>query len=188
MDAVVPLPSRAPLRPPRQTATDHAALVLLAERWLRRRNCGIVLRDPFAPPLDNGEKPDAIGWRDGLSILVECKATRSDFFSDRRKKFRESPEAGMGDWRFYLCPKGLLTVSDLPAGWGLLEAAGDRVRAVCGVPANTEWHQKKPFAANKFCETQMLGAALRRVELRGGMECVYDPNMPVAGRMVGQGR
>jgi len=115
----------------------------------------------------NGERPDAIGWRDGLSILVECKVSRADFLSDRNKRFRKAPELGMGDWRFFLCPPGVIAIEDLPAGWGLLHAYPKKIQKIHGVPGNCGWWRKKPFEGNKLCENQMLYSALRRMMVRG---------------------
>lgn len=64
----------------------HADLVAPAARWLKGTvRCGVVLTE--APSMD-GESPDAIGWRSGYSVLVECKASRADFLADSRKPHR----------------------------------------------------------------------------------------------------
>ncbi len=77
----------------------HAELCVRGERWLRTRGCRVVLRDPFKAAVYTGECPDVIGWRDGHSILIECKASRADFLADKGKRFRAEPEIGMGDER-----------------------------------------------------------------------------------------
>ncbi len=86
--------------------------------------------------------------------------------------FRAEPEKGMGDWRFYLCEPGVITVDDLPAGWGLLYAINGRVRKVHGWPGNHQWvvTVAKPFRANKQAECDYLFSALRRLEIRGVTE------------------
>ena len=153
----------------------HGDLVLRAEGWLRRScGCGVVIRDPFRALTQTGEQPDAIGWRDGVSILVEGKVSRADFLADRNKPFRQEPSQGMGDWRFMMCPPGLIQVGDLPAGWGLLWAAGKTIRRVHGVPGNTGWWRDRPFAGCKASENAMLVSALRRMILRGHFEEIYD--------------
>lgn len=76
------------------------------------------------------QEPDAIGWRNnGASILVECKASRSDFFADR-KKFHNVANCSMGSYRFYLTPAGLVRPAEVPEPWGLLEIHGARVHQV----------------------------------------------------------
>ena len=57
---------------------NHSALVLRAEKWLKVQGCGVVFRDPFRATTNSGEQPDAIGWRDGISILIECPDTLSE--------------------------------------------------------------------------------------------------------------
>src|ERR1700741_5187658 len=97
----------------------HAFLVRKAVDWLRRYGCGVVLSEQACI---SGEMPDAIGWKRAChSVLVECKISRADFLADRAKPFRHRPGTGVGSERFYLVPRGLVAVDDLPAGWGLLE-------------------------------------------------------------------
>ena len=158
----------------RESPFSHADLVARAERWLKQQGCGITIRDPFRARTPHGEFPDAIGWRDGLSILVECKVSRADFLADRRKPFRADPEKGMGDWRFYLAPPGIIHPVDLPTGWGLLWALPKTVRRIHGVPGNTGWWRQKPFAACKRSETVMLASALRRLTIRGQLPKIYE--------------
>lgn len=152
----------------------HGELVKRAERWLKTQGCGVVFRDEFKAATHNGELPDAIGWRDGISVLVECKASRADFLADRSKRFRQRPEIGMGDWRFFLCPPEIITVADLPEGWGLLHAYPKQIKKLHGVPGNCGWWNKKPFEGNKRCETQMMYSALRRMVVRGHFDTIYE--------------
>ena len=157
-----------------QTAT-HDELVKRAERWLKSQGCGVVFRDAFKAYTGNGELPDAIGWRDGLSILIECKTSRSDFLADKGKRFRKADVGcGMGDWRFYLCPSDIIRVDDLPEGWGLLYAKGRQIVKVHGYPGNCGWWSRKPFEGNKRSETQMMYSALRRMVIRGHFDEIYD--------------
>lgn len=106
----------------------HASLCAIAARWLRRSHSagGHGCQVAFTECRNNdSEAPDAIGfravgWCDG-SVAVECKTTRGDFLADARKPHRATPDAGMGRWRYYLAPEGLIDVAELPSGWGLLE-------------------------------------------------------------------
>jgi hypothetical protein len=155
----VPAPARLP--------TDHDRLVARAAGWLRAQGCKTVLTE-FHALID--ETPDAIGWRGSLSFLVEVKTSRADFLSDRRKRFRQHPETGMGDYRYFLCPPGLLQVDELPPRWGLLYAHAQRVELVQG-------HRPKHFAPSepfRFSERNaraaaaMLLSALNRLRLHHG--------------------
>lgn len=55
------------------------------------------------------------------TYLVEAKVSLIDFKKDAKKIFRINPEIGVGKYRFYACPKGLLKLEDLPEKWGLIE-------------------------------------------------------------------
>lgn len=151
--------------------TPHADLVLRGEKWLRNQGCKVVIRDQFKAPF-NSEHPDVIGWRDGVSILIEVKTTRADFIADHKKPFRKN-DRGMGDWRFYLCPKGLIGVDDLPSGWGLLSATERTIQGTYNLPTNVGWHVR-PFAGNRDAENNMLVSALRRFAVIGLLDTIYQ--------------
>lgn len=152
----------------------HFELVLRAEKWLKNLGCKVVIRDPFSAYSANGEQPDAIGWRDGVSFLIECKASRSDFHADKKKSFRAEPEKGMGDWRFYMCPPGVIEESDIPAGWELLWVHPKKVQKVTAFTSNCCYHTKRPFTGEKISENMMLVSALRRLAIRGYLPEIYE--------------
>ena len=138
---------------------NHGQLIRLAEQWLRREGCRIVLSEQTA---DSGEVPDAIGWKANChSIVIECKVSRADFFADQRKKSRQKPGRAMGCERLYLMPAGLLQAEELPNGWGLLEAYRGGVAAI--VRHGTDSGRKD---RGLVAEMALLLASLRRVEVR----------------------
>jgi hypothetical protein len=105
---------------------SHAGLCALAAKWLKRsasqngHGCAVAVTE--APSGWNGEIPDAVGFRisghqDG-SVMVEVKVSRSDFLADKMKPHRAT--VGIGNWRYFMCPEGIIQPSDLPDGWGLL--------------------------------------------------------------------
>jgi hypothetical protein len=154
---------------------EHKNLVKLAERWLlKSRGCGFVLTElrTYAD-----EIPDAIGFRDGETYLVECKTSRSDFLADQKKRFRVAPELGMGTFRYYLCMPGVINPEDLPAKWGLLHVkAGCKVRQIVGPkarfgPTRAEYMFTERNTGN---EMRMLYSALRRLHLRGVLSIIYE--------------
>lgn len=53
------------------------------------------------------------------TVLVECKVTRSDFLADKAKPHRHV--GGIGNWRYYMAPEGLISPEELPEKWGLVE-------------------------------------------------------------------
>jgi len=105
---------------------SHKELCELAVTWLKRPysaggpGCAVALSECRTGA--DGEVPDAIGFRTGHgagSVLIEVKTSRADFLADRAKPHRQ--QGGVGDWRYFMVPEGLLSVADLPARWGLLE-------------------------------------------------------------------
>ncbi len=140
-------------------AMTHAQLVQKAIAWLRSYRCSVVLSEQACA---SGEMPDAIGWkRTQHSVVVECKISRADFLADRSKPFRQKPERGVGCERFYLTPPGLVQVTELPTGWGLLECQRGRVHILqASSPKGLRSAQGMKYEMN------LLLASLRRVELR----------------------
>ena len=98
---------------------SHKELVDRAFMYLRfSMMCSVVFKERIT---STSENPDAIGFRSGFSYLIECKASRADFFGDKKKYFRRKPESGMGCKRYFMCPVGMVEPDELPSGWGLLE-------------------------------------------------------------------
>jgi hypothetical protein len=94
----------------------HADCVNYAYHYLCRR-CNVCLPEFYSW---NEELADVIGFDSRHSTLIECKVSRSDFLNDKKKNFRVKPEKGMGDHRYYCCPKDLIKKEEVPTGWGLL--------------------------------------------------------------------
>ena len=103
-------------------APTHRELCTVAAWWLRRRGYRNAVAEP---PLQAFENPDAIGWGRTTGV-IECKVSRSDFMRERKKACRQKQNlpGGMGDYRWYMSPRGLLTPEEMPDGWGLLEVYG----------------------------------------------------------------
>lgn len=148
--------------------TTHSDLVILAINWLKgTRRCGSVLAELSSV---RREIPDAIGWAArGASILVECKASRSDFLKDALKPFRTS-NTGMGRERWFMVLPGVVKdLEEVPAGWGVLEVHGNKIRKLKAA---------KPQAlapAGMQRESFLLSCALARVQGRGSAAPVVDP-------------
>src|SRR4029077_14008730 len=135
-----------------------ALLVRNAVAWLRRYRCGVVLSEQACI---SGEMPDAIGWKRSChSVLVECKTSRPDFLADRGKRFRQKPDTGVGCERFYLTPRQLVHIEELPVGWGLLEYHNRTVELALAGARNLR------TAVGFRYEMNLLLASLRRVEVR----------------------
>jgi hypothetical protein len=138
----------------------HTQLVRLAVEWLRQQyGCGIVLSEQYCA---TGEVPDAIGWKGFChSVVIECKALRSDFIADADKPFRAQPHKGLGCERFYMTPPGLIAPNELPRAWGLLECTRKSVRVIVR-PAKQDLRS----SVGLMKEMNLLLASLRRVEVR----------------------
>ena len=157
----------------------HDELVIIAERWLlnsKGGGCGVVFRELTAYT-DTGEIPDALGFSSWYSVLVECKVSRSDFLSDRKKHFRKIPENGMGVFRYYMCTAGLIAPEELPSKWGLIYV-GEKGKAKVIVDAlgPNGWRSRSPniHEHNHKAERSMMYSALRRLTLRGRISEIYD--------------
>ena len=162
--------------PPRTTyQMTHRQLVDSAYRWLLGQGrCGVAFRELMANN-DTGEIPDAIGFRERASVLVECKISRSDFFADRKKKYRAQPDVyrPMGKFRFYAAPKGLIRVEELPKRWGLLEPTPRGALRIVHNPYGNWWCNGFDDH-NQDAERALLYSALRRLHIRGHVESIYD--------------
>ena len=107
---------------------EHTELVAAAARWLHTQGYYVIIAE-----MDSGagEAPDAIGWKGTTTTLIECKTTRSDYFKDRKKWFRQHEADGMGDQRYYLTPPGLRRWRFAPVGDPLFQGGtGDYYREV----------------------------------------------------------
>lgn len=152
---------------------SHKELVEIGYRWLKRsksRNrmpcyssCTIALKEVS---IVFEEKPDIIGFKYWLSILIECKATRADFLSDKTKSFRKYPEEGIGQYRFYLINEGVAKPEELPDKWGLLCVSGNSIRIL-----------KDPQKFNEYnlsYERGLLVKIIKRISCFDMMELIND--------------
>jgi hypothetical protein len=138
----------------------HAELCRRAERWLKTVGCGVTATElvTFAH-----EQPDVIGWRQGRSVVCEVKVSRADFAADLAKPWRRDPAQGMGDWRIYVAPAGLLLPAEIPCGWGLLEWDGRLMHRTHNVPLGNIWGEP-PLQGDKHKEALVLCSLVRRLQ------------------------
>lgn len=174
--------ARQKLREKMPKVFTHDDLVLIAYNWLlNSANCGIAFKE--LRTASSTEIADAIGFQSGgVSFLVECKVSRNDFFKDKEKKFRQTPAKGMGTYRYYLTPAGIVLPHDLPANWGLIwvnEKGKARkihypiIEAVNDSGNKYRSHYK--HEKNLKAEHGLLYSALRRLHLRGLVDTIYQP-------------
>lgn len=154
----------------------HEDLVKRAVAWLRKASrihgaCGVAVPELVSVC---SESPDAIGWRaGGFSVMVECKVSRSDFFADQKKGRQDR---GVGSYRYYLCEPGIIRPEDLPPYWGLLYCRGSRITIEIEAPVNQN--------RNLQGELAMMYSLLRRVEVRGNLQCCLSPRWGGDGKML----
>jgi hypothetical protein len=118
--------------------TAHKELCHRAVKWLKSTG-GCFIAATEITTHATYEIPDAIGWASRSSILIEVKVSRADFLRDKKKYHRRIVSAGMGDFRYFMAPLGLLSVDEVPDGWGLLEVKDNRVlksKAATSLPKN----------------------------------------------------
>ncbi len=109
----------------------HDELVQRAGIWLKNtKRCRPVLLEKST--MFSIEIPDAIGFvpGTGTTILIECKATKGDFSSDRSKVFRRNLQMGMGTKRYFMVDKDFEIPGLFPENWGLLRVWPKRVRVI----------------------------------------------------------
>lgn len=80
------------------------------------------------------ENPDIWATNGYHTTLVEVKTSHADFLADQKKWVR-SPEAEqadkcLGNYRYYLCPEGVISLEEVPEKWGLLIYDGKKITKV----------------------------------------------------------
>jgi hypothetical protein len=108
-------------------------------RWQKRQGFAVVATEIVVSATK--EQADIIGFRSNCSCILEAKASRSDFLADAKKPHRAT--GGLGVYRFYIAPPGVIEIEDLPPRWGLLHAVGNEVIEVVR-PTGNLW---QPFGS-----------------------------------------
>lgn len=127
---------------------NHSELVERGAKWLQNScpmRSQIVLTEFVCQGSD--EIPDVIGFSRTHTNVIECKVSLEDFRADLLKSHRHG--SGMGDWKMYLCPAGLISPEQVPPDWGLLYCYPKIIKIIihplkyhspCGCPRNSEYH------------------------------------------------
>ena len=69
---------------------------------------------------DGMEPIDVFGFGGGCTQIIKVITTRMELNLDLERAYRKCPKYGIGEFRSYLCPNGLLNKEDIPKNWGLL--------------------------------------------------------------------
>lgn len=136
----------------------HEDLRRRAVKWLTNaKRCSVVLSEIVTGAYEN---PDAVGWCRGgtISILIECKISRSDFFRNGGKISCRTGKL-VGNQRYFMTPDKLVNASDMEAfpEYGLIYASEYQSRIIIDAPL------REP---DRKGEIIMLVSALRRVRTR----------------------
>lgn len=78
------------------------------------------------------ERCDAVLFTSSSCFMVETKISRSDFLADFKKQHRQ--EGGVGNYRYYDCPIGLIKPEELPEKWGLIYVDCENTRSRASMP------------------------------------------------------
>lgn len=136
----------------------------------------IVLEDVHVTAVT--EQPDVFAFTTwGNTLLVECKASMSDFRADAKKSFRRRPEMGMGRERYYCFPEGLaIHEEDIPAGWGVMIVGdGKRGKPSVRIAKKPERMEQTPTAL--MYERTLLIAATKRA-MQGWGRRIFGADAP----------
>lgn len=159
---------------------SHQELCSLAVNWLRRApgRSGPACQVAFSEAKSgwNGEIPDAIGFRtaaeDEGSVVVEVKVSRADYLADRGKVHRQDSALGMGLYRYYMAPAGIISTQELPSGWGLVEVAPKGVLRVLAGHVTVKRAEQGSWRHERAIEREwlLLASMLSRV---GDVEAMH---------------
>lgn len=102
------------------------------------------------------EQPDCFGFvHSRITHLIEVKTSVSDFRADKKKMPRMNPDYGLGLYRWYLMPQGMVHPLELPAKWGLLWALPNSIK-IAKLPEPFEKRNKDGEAHMLFHEMWYL--------------------------------
>lgn len=165
----------------------HLWLVRRSVKWLLGTGkMSVALAEPWS---DTGEMPDVLGWnRRGWSILIECKASRSDFHKDKAKRARTGVR--MGQERYYMTQPGILSPDDVPEDYGLLVCHQTRVVRAKNCPRRDttqvdgeEWSVFTELDHEiQLAEWPIIYHALHKKALRGRAYPIETPQPEISQR------
>ena len=140
---------------------SHSDLIAACARWALAHRYSVTAVAECQVKCTK-EVPDLIGFKaNGQATMFEIKMSRADFKADGSKPFRKKEQTGMGLYRYYVTPCGLVQPEELPEGWGLLWI-GEGGR--CMLKATSKRFLKRDQCA----EAAVLVSALRRVGAAAG--------------------
>lgn len=122
-----------------RTDSLHYRLCELGGKWLKSRKNA----EPWSLPnkyvavelvAAGAENPDVWATNGYQTTMIEVKTSHADFLADQKKWARseaaELADRQIGNFRYYLCPEGVIKEEELPNNWGLLVWDGKKIRKV----------------------------------------------------------
>lgn len=119
-----------------KTDSLHYSLCCLGAKFLKSRKNA----EPYQSPNKyvavelvtlTAENPDIWATNGYHTTLVEVKTSHSDFNKDKKKWVRsldaEIADKCLGNYRYYLCPEGVIKEEEIPEKWGLLVYNGKKI-------------------------------------------------------------
>lgn len=119
-----------------KTDSLHYQLCCLGAKFLKSRKNA----EPWETPNKyvvvelvtlTAENPDIWATNGYQTTLVEVKTSHADFLADKKKWVRSEAadiaDKCLGNFRYYLCPAGVIAINELPDKWGLLEFDGKNI-------------------------------------------------------------
>lgn len=149
----------------------HKKLIEIGYKWTLNK-CGFAFKELTVA---HDEVPDVLGFNSLGTFLLEAKVSRADFLADKKKVFRVFSEKGIGDWRFFIVPKGLIKIEELPPNWGLIEVS-EKGKATCifnPFGKGNIYSLWKRCDKNLMAEYKFMYSALRRLHLRNRIDEIY---------------
>ena len=168
--------------PRTEKPTEHGRLCEVGRKWVLRtlsqKGGEMSLAFTEVGTSRGREMPDVYAFdTHGESTVLEIKTSRSDFNADKSKPFRANPDQGMGDFRYYMCPKGLIKESDLAGTkWGLIWVypsgmckviRGKATKATCKPEWIASWRFTKNQKAEDTLNRMLLLRASYNMDLSG---------------------
>lgn len=108
-----------------KTDSLHYELCCKAATWIRQPMNNERWHSPYQLSTvelvcTGKELADVYATNGEISCVIEVKTSHKDYEVDGCKYTRFKPDEGLGDFRYYLCPAGMISENELPPFWGLL--------------------------------------------------------------------
>jgi len=100
------------------------------------------------------------------------KVSRADYLADRAKAHRQDGALGMGLYRYFMAPEGIISVHDLPKYWGLVEVSPKGVLRVLAGHVTLKRAEQTVWRHERAIEREwlLLASMLSRV---GNVEALH---------------